>query len=119
MKPCILSLVLMALASSAVHATICPKGNPPAKTLYVADVNGLPMEDQLLFSSLQGITAQNQPRIYLIRDAKADRFWLDWMIEKGYAEKAVRVDPWELPNGIMSMQPRTTTSTAPCRARAI
>jgi hypothetical protein len=96
MKPLILSLLLIALACS-VNATICPKGNPPAKTLYVADVSALTLDDQLLFSSLQGITAQKQPRIYLIRDRKADQFWLDWMIKKGYVEKTVRVNPWELP----------------------
>lgn len=145
MKPSILSLLLMMLAYSAVHATICPKGNAPAKTLYVADVSGLSLDDQLFFSSLQGITAQKQPRIYLIRDAKADRFWLDWMPKKGYAEKTIEVQPWDLPklfrseingavvpdpdlpatvnvatmssSGIMSMQPPMTTSTAPCRAR--
>ena len=97
MKPSILSLLLMMLAYSAVHATICPKGNAPAKTLYVADVSGLSLDDQLFFSSLQGITAQKQPRIYLIRDAKADRFWLDWMLKKGYAEKTIEVQPWDLP----------------------
>lgn len=96
MKPLILSLLLIALAYS-VNATICPKGNPPAKTLYVADVTGMPLDDQLLFSSLQGITAQKQPRIYLIRDRKADQFWLKWMLKKGYAEKAIRVDPCDLP----------------------
>lgn len=93
----ILLLVVMALICSSAGASICPKGAPPAKTLYVADVAKLPMDDQLFFSSLQGITAQRQPRIYLIRDVGADEFWLKQMLAKGYVKQVKRVDPWELP----------------------
>ena len=96
MKPLIL-LLLLGLAVPALGATICPKGTPPAKTLYVADVSALHMDDQLFFSSLQGITAQKQPRIYLIRDARGDEFWLKWMLEKSYIKEIKRVEPWELP----------------------
>ncbi len=96
-KSDILLLILLALTCSAAGASICPKGSPPAKMLYVADVSKLPLDDQLFFSSLQGITAQKQPRIYLIRDAKADEFWLKHMQEKGYVAQVKRVDPWELP----------------------
>ncbi len=88
---------LILITCQAAGATICPKGAPPATTLYVADVSALPMDDQLFFSSLQGITAQTRPRIYLIRDPKADEFWLAWMLEKGYVKQVKRVDPWELP----------------------
>jgi len=102
MRPCILSLTLIVLACSAIGATICPKGAPPAKTLYVADASALPMDDQLFFNSLQGITAQRRPRIYLIRDPRGDEFWLKWMLEKGYVKELKRVDPWDLPKTFRS-----------------
>lgn len=102
MKPCILSLLTIALACSVVHASMCPKGAQPARTLYVADVSALPLDDQLFFSSLQGITAQRQPRIYLIRDSRGDEFWLKWMLEKGYIKEIKRSDPWDLPKTFRS-----------------
>lgn len=91
-------MVLIVATSTRATVTICPKGKPPADTLYVSDISTMPIQEQLFFSSLQGITAQQKPRIYLIRDKGADKFWLDWILKKGYIKSTKEVDPWELPN---------------------
>ncbi|MHB1001565.1 MAG: GxGYxYP domain-containing protein [Armatimonadota bacterium] len=78
------------------NATVCPKGSVPAGTLYVSDISAMTVQEQIYFSSLQGITAQRKPRIYLLRDKKADEFWLDYMLKKGYVKSVKKVDPWKL-----------------------
>lgn len=92
-----LVLCTMLAILSSVHATICPKGPELAKVLYVADTTKCSLDEHFFFASIQGITAQKQPRIYLIQDKEPDEFWLAWMLKKGYVTSVRRVDAWDLP----------------------
>ncbi len=75
----------------------CPKGAPPADVLWCADISGLPFDEQLFFSSLQGITAQTRPRIYLVREKEGfEKEWAELYIKKGYIKKVVRIEPGAL-----------------------
>lgn len=96
MRKLFLLIALAGVVSSMCDASICPKGPAPAKTLYVADVSGVTVQEAIFFSSVQGVVAQIQPRIYLVRDTTQDPFWLDWMLKKGYVTGVERVDPWKL-----------------------
>lgn len=60
------------------YATLQPKMPPPARHLFVADMQRLPADQRLLLGSLQGIVNRRQPRIFLIWSG-ADRFWLRQM----------------------------------------
>ena len=97
MKHILIAIIMFGVITSMCESSVCPKGPAPAKTLYVSDVSNLTVQEQIFFSSVQGIVAQKKPRIYLLRDAKADKFWLDEMLKKGYVKSTKEVDPWELP----------------------
>lgn len=92
-----LSILLVFVMGSTASASICPKGPQPAKTLYVADATKCSLDEHLFFASVQGITAQKQPRIYLIQDKEPDEFWLAWMLKNGYVRSVKRVGVRELP----------------------
>ncbi len=116
--------VLLALSLFCGPAlSVCPKGKAPARTLYCADTRGLPLEEQLFFSSLQGICAQKQPRIYLIREEN-DRRWAEYYAEKGYVERLVTLEPGalvdrfrgELGGAVVWDEGLTSTVNAACAA---
>ncbi len=89
---------LLIVGASASKAAICPRGVAPSGTLYVADTRGMTIQEQIFFSSIQGITAQRKPRIYLLRqEAGQDEFWLDYLREKNYIRTVRPVDAWSLP----------------------
>jgi len=82
-----------------INDTKLPKGKVPAQKLYVADTSTLGIEEQIFFSSVQGIIAQKQPRIYLLRDYEKtnDTFWQDYYIKKGYVKSFENLkDPYDL-----------------------
>ena len=91
------AVIALLLALCGPAAALCPRGAAPAATLYSADLRGLAIEEQLFFSSLQGITAQKQPRIYYLRDnGPSDSEWAAYYREKGYIRQLIPLEPWEL-----------------------
>jgi len=46
------------------YLTFQPKMPPPARYLYVAEIGKLPLDQQRLLVTLQGIVNRTQPRIY-------------------------------------------------------
>jgi hypothetical protein len=78
------------------YPTFQPKMPPPARQLFVADVQHVTAAERILLLSLQGLVNRTQPRIYLIVK-EADRFWLEEMRRKGDIDSAVSVpDPLSL-----------------------
>lgn len=95
MRPFLCALLILGAVAS--EAAICPKGVPPSGTLYVADTRGMTVQEQIFFSSIQGVTSQRKPRVYLLRqEAGQDEFWLDYLKEKGYITTIRRVNAWSL-----------------------
>ena len=94
-----LYLIAFLLAFSImVNAAVAklPVGEKPARSVYLADITKLSSDEQMLFTSIQGIVAQKEPRIFYIRDINDD-FWHNYYLDKGYIKKFVTVfDPYEL-----------------------
>jgi len=73
---------------------VFPRSGPPGH-LYVYDLRGDSFEMQLLLTSLQGVTAKTEPRIYLIF-ASVDQFWLEEMVDHYGVTYETIDDPWAL-----------------------
>lgn len=72
------------------YPTFQPKMPPPAKHLYVADIQKLAPDRKLLLLSLQGLVNRKQPRIYLIQ-GDDDVFWVKWMQQDGHTSAPIAV----------------------------
>ncbi len=96
MKNILLAIILSTAATAISQGAVCPKGAKPSERIYVCDVSKFTVQEQLFFTSIQGITAQNKPRIYLIRESDTDNFWLNYLLEKKYIKETVNADPWKL-----------------------
>ena len=94
----ILLMFLFLLTVNIMADTKFPIGKAPAKFLYVSNIADLGIEEQFFFSSLQGIVAQKEPRIFYIREkAPNEEFWQDYYLKKGYIKKFIAVkNPYKL-----------------------
>jgi len=74
MKPCIFSLLAIVLASSTVHAAICPKGTPPA----------LPVKDYLRgkWKQIRDVTPEDRPAFLSVMA-------LSWMYKPSVIKAAI------------------------------
>ena len=91
-------MFLFLLTVNIMADTKFPIGKAPAKFLYVSNIADLGIEEQFFFSSLQGIVAQKEPRIFYIREkAPNEEFWQDYYLKKGYIKKFIAVkNPYKL-----------------------
>jgi hypothetical protein len=74
-------------AEPEIH--LCPRSQPPARTLAalrLEELTSFAWDMRLTLSCLQGIANRRQPRLYLLHD-RYDELWLDWMRERGDVEK--------------------------------
>ena len=62
---------------------ILPRSVAPADNLEVADLRGLPADEQLAVLCIQGLMNRTQPQIYCIT-VDQDVFWLDRMLARGW-----------------------------------
>ena len=74
---------------------VFPRSSPPSH-LYVYDIRGDSYEMQLLLTTLQGVTSQTEPRIYLLFDTSTDPFWLQEMVDDYGVIYETVADPWTL-----------------------
>ena len=70
-------------ANAEIH--LCPKSQPPARTLAalrLEELTSFSWDMRLTLSCLQGIANRRQPRLYLLHD-RYDELWLEWLRERG------------------------------------
>ena len=78
------------------HTPVFPKSPPPGH-LYVYDLQPEDsFEIRLLLTSLQGVIAKTEPRIYLYFDSAVDPFWLGEMEDHYGVTWETVDDPWAL-----------------------
>jgi len=81
---CVL-LPLRHVATGEPEIHLCPKSQPPARTLAalrLEELTSFAWDMRLTLSCLQGIANRRQPRLYLLHD-RYDELWLEWLRERG------------------------------------
>ena len=75
--------------------TFMPTSPPPARRMQAVSLHGLPAEERIAVTCLQGLLARRQPRLFLVRNAAEDRFWMDWYVAKGHVDAFEPVADWK------------------------
>ena len=73
----------MATGEPEIH--LCPKSQPPARTLAalrLEELTSFAWDMRLTLSCFEGIANRRQPRLYLLHD-RYDELWLEWLRERG------------------------------------
>jgi len=77
------------LIGSEPEIHLCPKSQPPARTLAalrLEELTSFAWDMRLTLSCLQGIANRSQPQLYLLHD-RYDELWLDWLRERGDVDR--------------------------------
>ncbi|MDQ2945507.1 MAG: hypothetical protein M3Y27_06120, partial [Acidobacteriota bacterium] len=78
-------LALRADVSQEADLHVCPKSQPPARTLVAFRLDELTSNTwdmRLTLHCLQGIVNRSIPQLFLVQD-RYDELWLDWLRERG------------------------------------
>jgi len=81
--------------ASAAGRSLVPRSKPPARSLMVASVAHLPIEEQTALCVMQGLVNRVQPRVFLIHDVQ-DAHWLNWLRQRGDIDTVKWVGPYDV-----------------------
>ncbi|MEI6239220.1 MAG: sulfatase-like hydrolase/transferase [Planctomycetia bacterium] len=75
--------------------TFLPTSPPPARTIQTVSLYGLPVDERIAVTCLQGLLARTQPRLFLGRNPAEDKVWMDWCVAKGHVDAFEPVADWK------------------------
>jgi hypothetical protein len=86
--------VVATLSPRSWGDTFLPKSVQPARVPWKVALAGLPAEERIAVTCLQGLLARGQPRLFLVRHEPEDAFWMEQYVAQGHVERFEPVADW-------------------------